>query len=135
VAIVESEMDCERLEREFLLDVQNQTVVPTTMGGANYWEDKFANDLTGKRVIIIPDNDDAGRRCRDEIVVSLGKRKIEHTVIDFQPFNVKDVSKFLDAYSCNELKKLIGADWVTQPTRGDELLETAVLGEHVITVF
>ena len=37
-------------------------VATTNAGGAKYWQDAFDDDLAGLDVIILPDNDDAGRQ-------------------------------------------------------------------------
>jgi 5S rRNA maturation endonuclease (ribonuclease M5) len=123
VAIVEGEKDADRLDMEWLHDTHDDKhtrIAVTTMGASGDWEDKFADDLKGKRVILMPDNDEAGRRCGDQILASLCKRNIQHKVIDFQPYGVKDVSDFLDVHSSSELAKLMGPEWVAQRTFTEE---------------
>jgi AAA domain len=54
VYLLEGEKDCETL-REWGF------VATTNAGGAKYWSDKFYDDLKGANLVIMPDNDDAGR--------------------------------------------------------------------------
>jgi putative DNA primase/helicase len=46
-------------------------VPATCSGGANSWDDRFAEDLKGASVIILPDNDEPGRNHAKRIVSSL----------------------------------------------------------------
>jgi AAA domain len=54
IYLLEGEKDCETL-REWGL------VATTNAGGAKYWSDAFYDDLKGAHLVILPDNDDAGR--------------------------------------------------------------------------
>jgi len=48
----------------------------TNAGGAKYWSDQFDEDLTGADIVILPDNDDAGRqRAQVRGAALMGKAK------------------------------------------------------------
>lgn len=54
VFVVEGEKDCETLRAQGI-------VATTNSGGADVWSDTYAESFKGKRVAIIPDNDEPGR--------------------------------------------------------------------------
>lgn len=61
---VEGEKDAERLVAEGL-------IATTNAGGAGKWEPGFGKYLKGRKVVIIPDNDEPGRKHADTIAQSL----------------------------------------------------------------
>ena len=64
VFVVEGEKDVEALTTLGL-------VVTTNAGGAGKWRPDHAHVLRGRRVAILPDNDDAGRRHAEQVAASL----------------------------------------------------------------
>ena len=86
----------------------------TTSGGADSWVDSLAQSLQHKRVIVMPDADEAGQKYAKQVVESLKKLNIEHRVITFNDVGAKDVSEFLDSGHTNDeiLERTPGADWV-----------------------
>jgi hypothetical protein len=64
VFIVEGEKDVEALNREGLCATCNAM-------GAGKWTDTLAEHFTGARVVILPDNDDAGRSHASQVAASL----------------------------------------------------------------
>jgi hypothetical protein len=58
----------------------------STAGGLGDWRDEFGDDLIGRRVIVIPDNDTPGHDYKDKIVASSKKRGIEYLVVDLAPY-------------------------------------------------
>ena len=110
VVITEGEKDADRVTSLKLLDATRSEIVATTSGGSDSWLDKLANALSGKRVIVMPDADDAGLKYKEEVVASLEKRQIEHCVVTFD--GLKDVSGYLDAgHSETELAHRIADEW------------------------
>lgn len=68
VYIVEGEKDCATLK--------SLGYVATTSGGAKSWQSHFADYLIGRDVIVLPDNDPAGKSYADTVIASLqGKAK------------------------------------------------------------
>ena len=69
VYIVEGEKDADNLNK---LDY----CATTNSGGAGKWRDSYSEFLSGANVVIIPDNDDPGRKHAEQVAVSLfGKAK------------------------------------------------------------
>lgn len=64
VYIVEGEKDCDRLRSLGL-------VATTNAGGAGKWRDEYSEHLRGRRVAIIPDHDDPGRKHAEQVARSL----------------------------------------------------------------
>ena len=85
VYFVEGEKDADNLINECGI------VATTSPGGANAWKDEFAEPLIGKRVILIPDNDDAGHAYMKEVASCLmGKSNLSCILLP-----TKDVSDWL----------------------------------------
>lgn len=113
VILCEGEKDCDRLMEFELYGNMQDKIVAMTSGGANSWKDELADKLVGKRVVIMPDADDAGVDYQAEIEDSLEKREIEYTVVYFDNNGVKDVSEFLDSgHRIEELLSKIPDKWV-----------------------
>jgi 5S rRNA maturation endonuclease (ribonuclease M5) len=120
VAITEGEKDADRVTSLKLLDSTRSPMVATTSGGSDTWSDKLAERLCGKRVIVMPDSDDAGLKYKEEVVASLEKREIQHCVVTFDGF--KDVSEYLDAaHTGTELAQRIEDEWSNTVGKGDVL--------------
>ena len=90
VYIVEGEKDADRLAALGL-------VATTNSGGAGKWIPEFADHLKGRRVCILPDNDDAGRKHAAQVAQSMVARGIDHRIVDLPNLPEKgDVSDWLD---------------------------------------
>jgi 5S rRNA maturation endonuclease (ribonuclease M5) len=125
VCITEGEKDADAVMNLNLHDVRGGEIVATTSGGSDTWQDTFADELTGKQVVILPDADENGQRYAKAIAQSLEKRSIEHRRVDFTEPGVKDVSDYLGAgYTPEQLVQKIGTDWLLLPgeTRVDSML-------------
>jgi hypothetical protein len=69
VFVCEGEKDCNNLAKLGL-------AATTNSGGAGKWQDSFSDHLAGAVIVILPDNDDPGRRHADQVARSLqGKAK------------------------------------------------------------
>jgi hypothetical protein len=109
IIITEGEKDADRVNQLRLTDFTGRRVVATTSGGADSWQDKFADLLAGpcyripahlpmvdkRRVVVMPDSDEPGQRYKDRILQSLDKRTIPYCAVSFDGF--KDVSDYLEA--------------------------------------
>ncbi len=93
VLVVEGEKDVASLERLGFTATCNP-------GGAGKWRKEHARALTGKRVIIVPDNDQPGREHADQVVDSLrqGAREIRIVTVP----SGKDVSDWIAAGATKE---------------------------------
>jgi 5S rRNA maturation endonuclease (ribonuclease M5) len=118
VVITEGEKDADRVTSLKLRASNRAEIVATTSGGSDTWSDKLAERLCGKRVIVMPDSDDAGLKYKEEVVASLEKRQIEYCVVNFDGF--KDVSEYLDAgHTEMELTQRIADEWTKAVGLGD----------------
>lgn len=91
VFVVEGEKDADNLARLGLL-------ATTNAGGANNWRDEYAETLRGRHVVIIPDNDDAGRKHARRVAQSLKDVATSVKVLELPNLPAKgDVSDWLQA--------------------------------------
>ncbi len=59
----------------------------TTPGGANKWKPHYANYFTGKQVIVLPDEDDVGRKFAHDVHRSLYLQKIAVSIVYLPDLN------------------------------------------------
>lgn len=91
VFIPEGEKDVDRLRSLGLVAVCN-------VGGAGKWKEDYNGPLAGRRVIIIPDCDDAGRKHAEEVARSLSDVTESVRILLLPELSEKgDVSDWLDA--------------------------------------
>ena len=109
IIITEGEKDADGINQLRLIDFTGRRVVATTSGGADSWQDEFADLFLSpcyripahlpmvdkRRLVVMPDSDDAGQRYKARILQSLDTRTIPYCVVSFDGF--KDVSDYLDA--------------------------------------
>lgn len=90
IYVVEGEKDADRLAGLGL-------VATTNAGGAGKWRAEFADYLAGKRVAVLPDNDDSGRDHARKVLASLHTKGIEAKVVTLPELPDKgDVSDWMD---------------------------------------
>ncbi len=65
IFVVEGEKDCDRLARLGIIATCNP-------GGALKWRSEYADHLRRRRVIVIPDNDEPGRRHAEQVAAAVG---------------------------------------------------------------
>lgn len=104
VFVVEGEKDAERLRSI------GQVATCNAMG-AGKWRAEFSEHLRGRHVVILPDNDDAGRRHADDIAKSVLMVAASVRQVALPDLPLKgDVSDWLDAGgSLPVLKELVAA--------------------------
>jgi AAA domain len=91
VFIVEGEKDADCLASLGL-------VTTTNAGGAEKWRDEYNEHLRGRHVVILPDNDEAGRKHTDKIAASLHGIAASVSIVMLPDLPEKgDVSDWLDA--------------------------------------
>jgi hypothetical protein len=109
IIITEGEKDADGINQLRLIDFTGRRVVATTSGGADSWQDEFADLFLSpcyripahlpmvdkRRLVVMPDSDEAGQRYKARILQSLDTRTIPYCVVSFDGF--KDVSDYLDA--------------------------------------
>lgn len=115
VFFVEGEKDADRLASIGL-------VATTSPGGAGQWRDHYADSLKGRCVVVIPDNDQAGRDHAAAVLASCRKRGIRAAVLTLTELPEKgDVSDWLDTMgSSDELEWLASQALAERPDDGPE---------------
>lgn len=104
VFVVEGEKDVDTLARHGLLATTNP-------GGAGKWQAAFSKALSGRDVVILPDNDDPGRRHAEQVATSLHGLAQSVRVVALPGLPAKgDVSDWLGAgHTVEELDRLADA--------------------------
>jgi hypothetical protein len=104
VLVVEGEKDADRLAKSGLIATTNPM-------GAGKWRPEFVEFLRGRHVVIVPDNDEAGRQHAAEIHRSLVDVAASMALLDLPGLPVHgDVSDWLDlGGSLADLRVLIDA--------------------------
>lgn len=81
--VTEGEKDAVTVTNLGLLG-KGSVIVGTTSGGADSWDPALAKDLSSsQRVVILPDDDEAGKRYADAIEASLKAEKVEYRKVSF----------------------------------------------------
>jgi replicative DNA helicase len=117
VFLVEGEKDVDSLEAQ-------GAVATTNSGGASQkWQPEWTSALAGKTVIVIPDNDEPGRRRADLIVKELsGRADVVKVVLP----DGKDVSEYFErGHTFDELLALVRQ--ARRDARRDELQRRGLL--------
>jgi 5S rRNA maturation endonuclease (ribonuclease M5) len=113
VCICEGEKDCDNVNGLKLHDVDGSEIFAVTSGGADSWADDLAEQLDGKRVVLLPDADEAGARFAEAVQQSLRQRGIEFRVVRFDDAGAKDVTDYLTAGgTAEQVIQRLGEDWV-----------------------
>lgn len=120
VYLVEGEKDCDRLHKRGL-------IATTTAQGAKSWGKSDHAPLTGRHVVIVPDNDPAGVSYVDTAARDLASKAASLRVLRLSGLDLKgDVSDWLDdGHNVKELAELAAATPVY------ELSEEDTEREHV----
>ena len=115
IFIGEGEKDVDRLFREGL-------TATTNPGGAGKWKPYYSEHLKGRRVVILPDNDKAGREHAREVARHLQNTAAEVKVLNLPGLPGKgDVSDWLNnGGTCEKLINLAEQTpvWNPTPTKG-----------------
>jgi putative DNA primase/helicase len=101
VFVVEGEKDAGRLIDSGLLATSNA-------GGAGKWSASHSESLVGREVVILPDNDETGRKHARQVALSLTGTAASIRIVEIPTSIAKgDVSDWLDASgSIEELQRL-----------------------------
>ena len=120
VCITEGEKDAVTVTDLHLVGTTCGLVIGTTSGGAESWNAELAKLLRGKRVVLMPDADEAGAKFAASVQASLEAEDIEYRVVSFEDVGAKDVTDFLAGHTAEELAQRIGMDWVEVPNQQPE---------------
>lgn len=106
VFVVEGEKDADNLRglKLFSHDSDAKVTATTNPGGAGKWQDDYSPFLTGKRVFILPDNDDTGRKHAEQVAHSISRYAAGVKIIALPGLPEKgDVSDYLANHAAEEL--------------------------------
>jgi hypothetical protein len=121
VLVVEGEKDCETA-RELGM------VATCNAGGAGKWREDYAECLGGKRLCIITDADEAGRKHAQEVARSLHHKAASLKVLELP--GAKDLSEWVEGGGTKDaLLKLVrdAPEWAPPQSDGVELLDQVVV--------
>jgi hypothetical protein len=108
VYVVEGEKDVHRLDAEALFATTNP-------GGAGKWRDGYSKSLIGKNVVIVPDNDHAGRDHAEMVRASLVRAGVRCAILYLDGLPEKgDVSDWLDKGNTLDDLDALGARAIEQ---------------------
>jgi hypothetical protein len=112
VYVAEGEKDADRL-------ASHGFVATTNPMGAGKWRDHYSDDLRGRRVVVIADNDDDGRQHAQRVARALHGKAASVKIVELPGVPAKgDVSDFLDGSgTIDQLRDLAdnASEW-TPPT-------------------
>lgn len=111
VVVVEGEKDVDRLASLGIVATCNA-------GGAGKWKPEHSRQLSGARVAILPDNDEAGRDHAEQIAAAMRELSPEVKMLALNQAERKsDVSDWLDAgHTADELRAAIDAAPAWRPS-------------------
>ncbi len=133
VIVVEGEKDVDNI---FTLGM----VATTNVGGAGKWQSSYSETLRGKDVVILPDNDEPGRKHADKVAEALRGIAKSIKIIELPGLPEKgDVSDWIDAGGTKEvLHELIGQadEWMPgQEQSGQEWGSPILLDDYQVPAF
>jgi hypothetical protein len=139
VCIVEGEKDACNLASLNLTDCDGLPVAATcNPQGAGKWRPEYSRPLTGKRVAILADCDDAGRDHAEQVRKSVLAYTQDVRVVGFTKSEVGvhgDVSDFLQTHGIIELVSRMGTDWFQAKPSTVELAIGLLLDIHITSCF
>jgi putative DNA primase/helicase len=122
VIVCEGEKDADGL-REALGVQYPHLAVTTSPRGAGKWQDTFAPYFIGKQVLIIPDNDDAGRKHAQTVALSVHSYAQGVKILELPELSAKgDVSDYLKTHTAASLIELAKVCAWWKPAESDTSL-------------
>ena len=106
VIVTEGEKDADRVASLELSDRDplSRIAATTNFDGAGKWRDDYSVYFAGKQVVILPDNDDAGRRHAEMVARSVSKYAAGVKIVPLPGIPEKgDVSDYLDGHTADQL--------------------------------
>lgn len=113
VIVCEGEKDCDNVNRLGLLDADGYPVAATTSGAAGTWKNEYSKVLAGKRVVIFPDDDEAGVEHAHSVRASV--TPYAESVKIVWRIDAKDVSAYLENHTPQELIATVGMGYLQMP--------------------
>jgi 5S rRNA maturation endonuclease (ribonuclease M5) len=107
VYIVEGEKDVDRL-------VELGFLATTNAGGAGQWRAEYTAALTDRDIVLLPDNDEPGRKHAEEVARALAPTAVRVRVVELPGLPIKgDVSDWLEHHDAGELRRVVAGQQST----------------------
>jgi 5S rRNA maturation endonuclease (ribonuclease M5) len=114
VFIVEGEKDVESLRKWGLVATCNP-------GGAGKWTDEYSQVLKGKKLIVLQDDDEPGRKHALEVAQSVSRYAKEVRLVQHFP-GAKDVSEWIEnGGTRKQLKNIVAATSIYSPSSDSKI--------------
>lgn len=130
IYIVEGEKD--------VLTMKAMGLTATTAGGSGDWEKEFAPVFLGANVVILPDNDEAGRDLLEEIKRDIRLYAHSVKVVPTSMADGGDVTDYInEGHSKEDLLKLVTeavttyAPWINKTQQGTFRVNEGILAESI----
>jgi putative DNA primase/helicase len=128
VVICEGEKDADRVSALKLSghpDAPLSRIAATTnFDGAGKWRAEYSPYLTGKHVVIFPDNDAPGKNHARQVAASVSVYAMDVRIVELPGLPEHgDVSDFLELHSADELLKVIQKTPRWKPEKGSLLVD------------
>jgi hypothetical protein len=126
VFVTEGEKDADNLRAALPKD--QHVAVVTNFDGAGKWRDEYSVFFAGKRVVILPDNDEPGRKHGDDVARSVSRYALGVKLLNLSGLPEKgDVSDYLENHSIDDLFKELKTCpmWHPTPSASSSLLVSA----------
>jgi putative DNA primase/helicase len=115
IIVVEGERDVDNLKAA--LGEQSLIAVTTSPRGAGKWRDEFSTYFTGKQVVVLPDNDEPGRKHGEVVATSVYRYTQQVKVLALPGLAEHgDVSDYLQDHTSANLIELVKAAPWWQPS-------------------
>jgi hypothetical protein len=109
VIFTEGEKDADRVQEALRWFQKRDGVrwaVSTVCGGAKGWRPDYAPFVSGKRVFLVPDNDEPGKRFAQDVARSVSGFARRVKIVELPDLQEKeDVSDYLDCHYAKELEQ------------------------------
>lgn len=120
VLVLEGEKD---VETAYVLGLPDGWAATCNPMGAGKWRPEYADFLTGKRVVILPDADEPGWKHTERVAQALGEKAKQVALLTL-PNEVKDLSDWAKGKTSADLQALLESEKFIRPYKRRPLDET-----------
>jgi putative DNA primase/helicase len=115
IIVVEGEKDADNLK--VALGQQSSIAVTTSPRGAGKWKEEFSIYFAGKQVLVLPDNDEPGRKHGEDVAASVYQYTQQVKLLALPGLAAHgDVSDYLQGHTAADLIELVKAAPWWKPT-------------------
>jgi putative DNA primase/helicase len=125
IFVCEGEKDCDNLTKAF--PNGHHLAATTNFDGAGKWRPEYSVYFAGKRVVVLPDNDDKGKAHGTAVAASVHPYALGVKVVDLPGLPEKgDVSDFLSSHGFEDIVSLVNQQPRWAPVKGKSILVPAI---------